>query len=53
METKANTTDTVKHLILDPMVPINDVCQEDYLNDSRKLGAAAKSSAKHDILTAK
>jgi hypothetical protein len=40
-------------MIIDPIAPINAVCQEKYLNVGRKLGAEAKSSAKHDKLTAK
>jgi hypothetical protein len=50
---EAKAVETIKHIIIEPTAPIKAVCQEKYLNVGRKFGADAKSSAKHDKLTAK
>lgn len=53
MAIDANIDETIKHMITDPTAPITAVCQEKYLNVGRKFGAAARSSAKQEIFTAK
>jgi hypothetical protein len=53
MEIDANAGETMKHMIIEPMAPINAVCHEKYLNVGRKFGADARSKARQDRLTAK
>jgi hypothetical protein len=51
--TDAYLTDTINVIDSEPTIPINDVCHVKYLNVGRKLGALAKSNARHDKLTPK
>ena len=50
---EAYSTDTINVIDIDPTIPTRAVCHEKYLNVGLKLGALAKSSAKHAKLTPK
>lgn len=51
--TDAYLTETINVIDIAPIMPIVDVCHVKYLNVGLKLGALAKSSARHDMLTPK